>query len=958
MKNSQITFLQNVRAPHQFSKMALDAALKSIKNKTYKALIEKLRTLPKSDPAYKKLKTNLPSFAFNGTFTGSVINDNFCTSSGVFCCDIDVVRLGSDLETDKKDICKLPYVGFCFTSPSGEGLKVGIRIDPKWVVDDNSFKEIYARIEAELLKYGFTLDKSCKDVRRPCFVSYDPEIYINYDAELFVEQPLSWRERARLEVEAQMAMENSISGYGYQCTGNPAVDSVGIVVNMLKSALAGARHGVRLKAGRTAGGYVAGGWVDQDVMMAALRETSDKISTERQTSASEWKAILDAFEEGKLKPIALPDSAADQAADMGVIDRMFEKMKNDNLAWTEPEVLDELLKLQDDINGFAKLSKKLKDHRVGEGKLKEALKKHGAKNKSAGASQSNVTTSQYIVEDGPFSYSGRDYDAGVYYTKPINNKSLCRICSPLHVGAITITEDGKGFGRLLRFLDTNGAWREWAMPMGMLSGSCEELRHELLSAGVEVEHKNRDELPGYLQSEKPEATITAATRTGWTERGDTFVFHDKVVGSDKVFFQSESTSIAGSACFGGDYVQWQNMAKLCERNPVFALSLCVSLSGVLLERVNGESGGVHFHNDSSTGKTTAIRVGASIWGDKSFMRSWRATSNGIEGVAASLTDTCICLDEISQASKKEIGEIAYTLGNGVGKSRATRVGGSRKASSWRLSILSSGEKPVSEMIDGQVTAGQELRLLEIPAGRKFGCCDSLEGFEDGRALVTHVKNQCAEHYGHAGVKFIETIIGMGDANFARMLVETEKNFDVHDSQTSRVATRFALYALAGEIAIKAGILPWRKGSAVKICVDFYKVWCEKRGTGNVEHTQILESLNDYLDKFGETKFTFDEGKLIPIDQTRSIDRAGWFKTAINCTKIFDYKKFKIDPTEVIYFFTSTGLKAAIGDYSIERAIKALEEEGWLVVRDKKQASKSLHVGGQKRRVYVIRRKIS
>ena len=97
-------------------------------------------------------------------------------------------------------------------------------------------------------------------------------------------------------------------------------------------------------------------------------------------------------------------------------------------------------------------------------------------------------------------------------------------------------------------------------------------------------------------------------------------------------------------------------------------------------------------------------------------------------------------------------------------------------------------------------------------------------FPDGRELVKHLKNQCAENHGHAGVKFIEAIIAMGDVDFHKMLNESEKNFDARDAQSSRVATRFALYAMAGEIAIKAGILPWRKGSAVKICVGFYKMW--------------------------------------------------------------------------------------------------------------------------------------
>ncbi|SMF96983.1 protein of unknown function [Methylomagnum ishizawai] len=46
------------------------------------------------------------------------------------------------------------------------------------------------------------------------------------------------------------------------------------------------------------------------------------------------------------------------------------------------------------------------------------------------------------------------------------------LCSPLRVEAVTCTDDGRYFGRFLRFRDTFGRWREWAMPMEMLRGSC------------------------------------------------------------------------------------------------------------------------------------------------------------------------------------------------------------------------------------------------------------------------------------------------------------------------------------------------------------------------------------------------------------------------------------------------------------------------------------------------------
>jgi len=121
MKNSNITYLQNIRKPNQFSTVTLESALKSIKDKTYKKQIEYLRSLPEDE--YKKQKIKLPSYAWNGTFNDSLISDNFAESSGLFGGDIDTLRSGSTWEKDKADLAALPYIVAVFLSPRGEGLK-------------------------------------------------------------------------------------------------------------------------------------------------------------------------------------------------------------------------------------------------------------------------------------------------------------------------------------------------------------------------------------------------------------------------------------------------------------------------------------------------------------------------------------------------------------------------------------------------------------------------------------------------------------------------------------------------------------------------------------------------------------------------------------------------------------------------------------------------------------------
>jgi len=550
----------------------------------------------------------------------------------------------------------------------------------------------------------------------------------------------------------------------------------------------------------------------------------------------------------------------------------------------------------------------------------------------------------FIVKDDWFDLGGKRkpgvwwcYETAGSRDKPPAQVAL-RVCSPLYVDGVTNTENGHFFGRLLRFRDTLGKWRKWAMPMELLRGAGDELRGELLAAGVEIDQRNRARLSEYLQWNTPKKVITAATRTGWTSKGGSFVLHNQIIGGEEVYFQSESLAADGAARSGGDYRQWQSIAALCAGNPVLIVSICTSLAGALLVKVHRDSGGIHWVGDSSIGKTTALCVGASVWGGDDFKRTWRATSNGLEGVAALLSDTCLCLDEINEADPREVGAIVYSLGNGTGKTRATRIGSARSVHRWRLSLLSTGERSITAMMQEggkQAKAGQLVRLLNIPAARKFGVFDDLHHFVDGREMADYFKTECAKHYGHAGVKFIEYIINQDNDDFGATLAAIEQQFTHSDTQAARAASRFALYAMAGELAIEAGIVSWKQCSALEACKQMFTEWQTMRGTGATEHKQILQSVGDYLLKNGDTKFT-DKGN--PDDKPRA-DRAGWYLDK---------------PGGRIYLFSSAALKEAGGNYDINRVLDALDSASWIVERDYgKRSKKTAITGGGKHSLYWI-----
>ena len=368
---------------------------------------------------------------------------------------------------------------------------------------------------------------------------------------------------------------------------------------------------------------------------------------------------------------------------------------------------------------------------------------------------------KYIVLEDWLKLPDRSLRPGVYYcgmTKGSREHPPAPfeefICGPMHVIAVTHDDQNNNFGRLLKFKNSIGLWREWAMPMELLRGSGDELRGELLAMGLVLDaHRARTHLSSYLQAVTPTRTMTCALQVGWHK--DSFVLPDQVLGpnSPDVIFQSgERGRDEFTTC--GNLEGWrENIAALASGNALLQFAICAGFAGPLLEKCTGESGGFHYFGDSSTGKSTALEAACSIWGGASFKRSWRATANGMEGAATMFNDCLLAIDEISECDPRDVGQIIYALGNGRGKQRAGRTGAARGVSRWRCVILSSGERTIATaMAEGglKAKAGQSVRILDIPVDRSFGLFDDLKHFASGSLLAESIATSVQRHYGIVG----------------------------------------------------------------------------------------------------------------------------------------------------------------------------------------------------------------
>ena len=462
------------------------------------------------------------------------------------------------------------------------------------------------------------------------------------------------------------------------------------------------------------------------------------------------------------------------------------------------------------------------------------------------------------------------------------------ICSPLTIAALTRDPQSSEWGALLVHHDSDGKEHRWAMPKRMLAGGGEDLRGELLSEGLEItSHPGlRQKLGDYIGRAHPAVIARCVARTGW--HGDVFALPRETFGdsvAEPVIFQTAAPNGVALG-YGGSLDAWrEQVAMPCAGNSRMVLALCCAFAGPCIGLLNAEGGGIHLRGPSSIGKTTTGNVAASVYGPPAFVRNWRQTDNGLEGVAALHSDMLLILDEIGQLEPKHAGQVAYMLANGQGKGRSRRDGTPRGPATWRVLFLSTGEVGLSDLVTqggGKVRAGQEVRVIDLPAdaGAGMGLFDRVpDGIGPGQ-FAEQLKAAAATHYGHALPAFLRALVADPDKarcvlcqmrdTLARELVGEDA-----DGQVRRVADRFALIAAAGELATAYRLTGWQTEEAARAIRQCFDAWLAGRGTkGAVEPAAMLTQVRAFLEAHGESRFT---PWLADEKTPRTVNRAGFRK---------------------------------------------------------------------------------
>jgi putative DNA primase/helicase len=555
-----------------------------------------------------------------------------------------------------------------------------------------------------------------------------------------------------------------------------------------------------------------------------------------------------------------------------------------------------------------------------------------------------------VVDNGVF-HRGVDKDGEP--TKPE------WVCSRLDVEALTRDQDGHGWGYLLNFADPLGRPKQWAMPARMLAGDGGEYRATLLNMGLRIatSPRARNLLTQYIQTRTPDDYATCTDRVGW--HGRAFVLPHETIGDDaeRIVFQSENAQ-ENTFRVKGAAEQWRDrVAALCAGNSRLVFAVACAFAGPLLRPGGVESGGFHFRGDSSSGKTTALKVAASVYGGPSYLQRWRTTDNALEAIVAQHCDGLLILDELAQVDPKTAGECAYMLANEQSKARSTRSGAARARLSWRLLFLSAGELGLADhMAEGmkRTRTGQEVRMADIPAdaGQGLGAFENLHGLDGGAAFSRQVVGQAGTVYGAPGRAWLQWLTEHADGLRARIREAAGRLAgqivpEGASGQVERVGARFALVGAAGELATTAGLTGWAVGESERAARACFNAWLAARGgIGNGEVTAMLRQVRRFLEAHGEGRFTWwhraaddHSGKTLQRAGFRRMlnDRGEPIKTNNEHKAEYGERMPAIhgEKVSVEYFVLAEVFKSEVCQGFDGQAVAAvLAEHGCLVVKEK------------------------
>lgn len=396
----------------------------------------------------------------------------------------------------------------------------------------------------------------------------------------------------------------------------------------------------------------------------------------------------------------------------------------------------------------------------------------------------------------------------------------------------------------------------------------------------------------------------------------------------------------------GTFEGWKAAVKDALSKPRVKFLLLASLAAPLVA-VMAPHGATNFVVDvcgeTSKGKTTVLRLAASVWGrpdetaPDSAITSWNATKVGGERRAAILNGLPLLKDDtkLVRGMPGIVGDAIYEFVQGRGKDRGSKEG-MAPTSTFRSVMATNGEARATSMTGDGGTRARVLTFWGLP----FGSAD-----DSTLSLVRNLNSQIKQHYGHAGPKFVQYLLDNRDrwTFWGERFVSLRENVTAAaqgNSVVARLADALALVALAGEIAAEALEMPELADSLIDELLPLFAVEAEEADRASL----ALVAAYDYA--VAHPREFFDAA-----GSSTDLKETGEWSGAWPGRSNGSWNRIGFLPDALKHILTET-------DYEFDPVISTWKDRGWLIIdpSDKKQRHHQMMLHRHKTRLVTIDRK--
>lgn len=403
------------------------------------------------------------------------------------------------------------------------------------------------------------------------------------------------------------------------------------------------------------------------------------------------------------------------------------------------------------------------------------------------------------------------------------------------------------------------------------------LQAALANGGMAIpdDKKEKAAMFGELRSDLPEQAGTIYATTGWKEGFTAFMLPSGLISAadSPPIGPVELDGNAAERCTAkgtqGTLDEWKKHVGAPARGSTYAgIAVLTSLAAPLFALSGLEEGFiVNLAGNSSSGKSTANRIAASVWGRPDGLPSWNSSERALFELAAAHSDICLVVDDTERgtgrvaARLEHLERMVHTLTSGESRSYAKTVSGAEQLPLLRFNCLALSSSPKAledycRETDRPRTDGDRARLLElrVPHGDIGGIWEghsfSKEKHVSGSREASDLMNeQVRKFYGVAGQAWIKYLVGREDlagqvkSRQNKFLQQLDREMG---SVEGRIAAKLGLLYAAGAIAIKAGVLPWKREKVLEISNRALRIILDTAFSPSPAEVQGLVKLRDAL----------------------------------------------------------------------------------------------------------------